>query len=208
MEQKTIQKFVAAFEEVAKQMNAEDYDWMADRAAQMVPMIRITADLIEKSKSRADLTAWLEKFPEPEPSLVDFIVRAVHTVPRAFGSTIRDIVMTHNLPSPLKGRPRISQKTAYEVCTFISDLYGRNGVPILHAKQRAARRFGLSPRSIDRLWTDRARILRNSDHEITEGLWRRFAEVMRNPEGFQKLVGKEQGIKMKSKKRVDRPNSP
>lgn len=79
-----------------------------------------------------------------------------------FGLVAREIVIElaervrQALPSEREGRRRLlSPERAGMVCAFVADLYGKGVKPLRLAKARAAKRFGVSDRMVERAWKDR-----------------------------------------------------
>lgn len=96
---------------------------------------------------------------EQRQARVEFLREVFQQVPSLTRSLAIELAgrAKQNLPPSPGGRPRIATpERAQAVCGFIGRLFGQ-GVPLQAAKQRAAQRFALSQRTVDRIWAQRGK---------------------------------------------------
>lgn len=79
---------------------------------------------------------------------------------------MRDAVETGLLAPEHRGPPFIAPEKRRDICEFVLDLHGKKGLSERVAKERAAQKFNVSRRSVDRIWLNRVEILKDS--EITQ----------------------------------------
>jgi hypothetical protein len=66
------------------------------------------------------------------------------------------------------GRPVVLADSAKdEICDSVSDLY-RKGVALTLAKERSAERFGVSMRSVERVWRQRNKLAERKPQTIAD----------------------------------------
>lgn len=107
------------------------------------------------SRSREELTASLLGGPDPNPGELETWLAFIRTLPYFLRSSFGG--MAKSLPPPPGGRPReLTPQECMEVCVQIGQLYGQ-GVQVVDAQKRMAKRYGVSLRTIQRAWQDRAK---------------------------------------------------
>ena len=97
---------------------------------------------------------------EQRQARVEFLREVFQQIPSLTRSLAIELAgrAKQNLPPSPGGRPRIATpEQAQAVCGFIGRLFSQ-GVTLQTAKQRAAQRFALSQRTVDRIWAQRGKL--------------------------------------------------
>jgi len=112
------------------------------------------------SRSRKELTAALLAGPDPDPEEFERWLAFIRILPYFLRSSLQGIAKS--LPPPPGGRPReLTPQQCMQVCLLIGQLYGQ-GVELPDAQRRMAQRYGVSLRTIQRVWQQRAKWKSNS----------------------------------------------
>jgi hypothetical protein len=98
--------------------------------------------------------------PDFPPAEEPLAVAAFRTLPQFLAIQVRQQLpsVLKELPGGKKGRRRAlsgDQQTA--LCNFIGKLY-LNGVEMRNCKKRASSYFDISPRTVERIWANRAKV--------------------------------------------------
>ncbi len=150
----TREKVVSAVEKSIVRVGAENYE---DGMGKAIRITRLALILVEKIETKENLRALLDKSPElskGEESLVLLLFRSLpHVLRLIFIWLANDAKKT--LPSISAGRPNsTTTETRQAVVNHIGHLH-TNGLTFKDAKKRAAQKFGQSPRTIERIWSQR-----------------------------------------------------
>ena len=163
MKPETVAMLLKAYDEMAQQIGAESYDAAVEKTLKLFPFVRFVMGIVEKGKNRGELVAWLNDWPDLDTPLLESMIKMIRAAPGMVGTFTNKAAKSEMLPTP-KGRPPISPELKYKICTFIIDSYGKRSVQINQAKQRAARRFGVSRHSVERIWRNREKIFASEDY--------------------------------------------
>jgi hypothetical protein len=110
-------------------------------------------------RTREALLAKLLKEPEPEPFELDAQIEAIHLLPYTIRKVMPEAMheLKHRLPQDPGGRPRgLNGDEPRQVCEEIGKLVAR-GVRVMDAQNRVAQGKGVSVRTVQRAWQERAR---------------------------------------------------
>jgi len=107
------------------------------------------------SSSRKELTAALLAGPDPNPEEFERWLAFIRILPHFLRSSLQGIAKT--LPPSPGGRPReLTPQECMQVCLLIGQLFGQ-GVELPDAQKRMAQRYGVSLRTIQRVWQQRVK---------------------------------------------------
>jgi hypothetical protein len=152
-------QLISACEEGCQKMGADFYEVMK-RAPQIAEKWKRYSALFQQiwnnARNREELTAFLLRIgPDPNPVELETVLTILRTVPYVLRNHLQSAAKT--LPSSPGGRPRgLSPEQSKELCLQIGTLYGQ-GVELPAAQKRMARRYGVSLRTIQRTWRERAK---------------------------------------------------
>ena len=140
-------------------------------------------EMIEAIRSREALTAFIKSAPE---EVVQYLPIAAALIQMAPGIVTSEVIrMVHqsakdNPVSVPSGRPVVLADSAKdEICDSVSGLH-RKGVPLTVAKARSAERFGVSMRSVERVWRQRDKLAERKPQTIAD-LFEAFQGLGRTP---------------------------
>lgn len=110
----------------------------------------------EHASSREELAAFLlTTGPDLGPVDLETVLALIRTMPYLLRSQLQGVAK--RLPPSPGGRPRgLSSEESRAVCQQIGTLFGQ-GVRLPDAQKRMARRHGVSLRTIQRAWRERAK---------------------------------------------------
>ena len=150
-------QLISACEQSCQKMGADFYEVMK-RAPQVAEKWKRYAALFQEvwnnAKNREELTAFLLTGPDPNPEELEAVLTLIRTVPFVLRNHLQRAAKS--LPPSPGGRPReLSPEQSKEVCLQIGQLYGL-GVELPKAQKRMAQRYGVSLRTIQRAWQERA----------------------------------------------------
>jgi hypothetical protein len=178
MKPETIQRIMDAADETAKEMGVKNFDEVAEVVRKSAPICRFVFDFFETIKTRNEFSDLASKKNEPEPELVESLIRIIRAIPGFLASRMREAVKADVFPPAPKGRRSIDPDIRRDICLFIQDLQVKKGTSERVAKQRAAQHFHVSLRSVHRIWNERVEILKDS--EMTPAaIFKRFTEIVR-----------------------------
>jgi hypothetical protein len=105
------------------------------------------------------------KLSDVNPELMETVLTLIRTIPYLLRRSFQDA--TQSLPPSPGGRPReLLPEQCKEICLRIGQLYGV-GVEVRDAQKRMAQRYGVSLRTIQRAWQERAKWNSHSLQENT-----------------------------------------
>jgi Trp operon repressor len=105
--------------------------------------------------NREQLTELLLAGPDSSPEEMETVLTIIRTLPYLLRNYLQDTAKA--LPPSPGGRPReLTPEQRKEVCLRIGQLYG-TGVEVRDAQKRMAQRYGVSLRTIQRAWQERAK---------------------------------------------------
>ena len=105
--------------------------------------------------NREQLTELLLAGPDSSPEEIETMLTIIRTLPYLLRSYLQDTAKA--LPPSPGGRPReLTPEQRKEVCLQIGQLYGM-GVEVRDAQKRMAQHYGVSLRTIQRAWQERAK---------------------------------------------------
>jgi hypothetical protein len=152
------ERLISETEQSFQKMGLDFYETIK-RAPTVVEKWRRYAPLFQQLWSHAtgrnQLTAFLLTGPDPSPEEIETVLSLIRTVPYLLRSYLQDAAKS--LPPSPGGRPQeLNPEQRKEVCLQIGQLYGL-GVEVRDAQKRMAQRYGVSLRTIQRAWQERAK---------------------------------------------------
>ncbi|MBS1800476.1 MAG: hypothetical protein JSS95_11700 [Acidobacteria bacterium] len=112
---------------------------------------------MEHVRTREQITALLDDEPEPSVSKLWAFESVLQYAPFLLNRLVRKIAKdaTKGLPgSPSGPKPVVDDSQKQAICHYIGGLYAA-GVSLTDAQKRAAMRWGISLRSVQRIWAER-----------------------------------------------------
>lgn len=112
---------------------------------------------MEHIRTREQITALLDAEPEPSASKLWALESVLQYAPFLLNRLVRKIATdaAKGLPgSPSGPKPVVDDSQKQAICQYIGDLYAA-GVSLTNAQKRAAMRWNMSLRSIQRIWAER-----------------------------------------------------
>jgi len=113
----------------------------------------------EPLKNRKTISAWFDQVPEPGPEDEAMLVACCEMLPTLLRMNVQAFAeeLSKTMPHAPGGRPQaLSPDAQKEICKFIGQLHSE-GVELREAKKRASRKWDVSVRTVQRLWSTRAR---------------------------------------------------
>jgi hypothetical protein len=113
---------------------------------------------MENVRTREQIIALLDAEPEPSASTVWALGQIAHFAPYLANRVVKKIAkdsvkdLRENPPGP---KPVVEDWQKPLICAFIRDLYGNNKVSVQDAQRRAAAKWGIGLRSVERIWAER-----------------------------------------------------
>ena len=113
---------------------------------------------MENVRTREQIVALLDAEPEPSPATIRVIEAVIRFAPYLLNRLVKKVAkdalkgLAENPPGP---KPVISESEKPLIIAFIRDLYVYREVSVQDAQRRAAMKWSVSFRSIERLWAER-----------------------------------------------------
>lgn len=156
MDEKIREKMVSALENAVHTAGAKDYE---DGMNQATKLIEFAHNGVQSIRTIKGLRATLDSCPPMSKSEEKVALLTLNLLPQLFRIALKMAAAKATLPPPSGGRPRATTANkTQEVLDFVSELF-RKGSRLNVAKDRAAKKYGLSLRTIERLWSKRESIL-------------------------------------------------
>jgi hypothetical protein len=146
-------------------------------------VMHVCLDYVQQSvagaRTRADMIAMCGQFELPDEQARMFIA-AVDAMPMVLQSGLdafrQAAVQTMEAPRIVGRKRSLDVAQQAEVCSFIGTLFGQ-GVPLKLCQLRASQRFGVSRRTVERAWQQRAQLAQqatvNKPDPVTALKWLR-----------------------------------
>ena len=153
-------EFLRAADEAVQQVGCESFDKAVDLVCRLAEGL---APYVHAMRTRERLIAMFDQMEDTPPEMEAFAVAFIRRLPQLFA-----VVVTENVPSAVQEflperkrgrRSAISEQDQAALCNYIGELHVRKGVAEAVAKSRAAQKFGVSLRTVHRIWNDRAAIM-------------------------------------------------
>lgn len=147
-------RILDAADEVFRAAGAADFETGIQTVCTMFERLLQVA---ERLKSREAVRTMLTELPDVPRDQEELVVSAVRMVPAFLRAEVIPNVNTalKDLPRlPGGRRPSLTPEASVQLCSFIAELYGK-GVRLKACKQRAAQRFGIGLRTVERVWSQR-----------------------------------------------------
>ncbi len=112
---------------------------------------------LENVRTREQIVALLDAEPEPSASTIWMCESVTDYAPFLVNRFVKKVAKeaAKNLPeNPSGPKPVIAESEKPLICAFIKELYG-NKVSVQDAKRRASKKWGVSVRSVERVWAER-----------------------------------------------------
>ncbi len=159
MRQEVCDQLLSECEQTCQKMGVDFYEAMKG-APRVVERLKGYATRFqqfwEHAGNREELASFLlTTGPELQPVELETALALIRTVPYLLRSQFQSVAK--RLPPSPGGRPRgLSPEESRAVCQQIGTLFGQ-GVRLPDAQKRMARRHGVSLRTIQRAWRERAK---------------------------------------------------
>jgi len=151
------EKIVSAFERAIQVAGAKGYE---DGIKQALRLIDFAYSGVRSMQTTDELRNVLDALPplsEREQQILLYLVSQLPQLLRT-GLKLASHKAASTLPAAGNGRPpAASAEEAQEILNYISELHRKN-CTLRVAKERAAKKYRKSKRTIDRIWTNRASI--------------------------------------------------
>jgi hypothetical protein len=136
---------------------AKDYE---DGMRQATNLIEFARNGVQSIQTIEGLRTALDSWPPMSRCEEKIMLLLMDQLPQVLRIGFRMVAAKAKatLPAPSGGRPRATTANkTQEVLDFVSELF-RKGSRLRVAQARAAKKYGLSPRTIERLWSNRESI--------------------------------------------------
>jgi hypothetical protein len=157
MKREFCERVMLECEQLGQKMGMDFYQTMKKAPAvveRWKPYILTAQHIWQNANNREEAIQYLLNLPDPKPEDFEKVVTFLGTLPYLLRGLLQEAAK--GLPPPPGGRPHgLNPDQCREVCRQIGQLYGE-GVELAEAKLRMARRYGLSPSTIQRAWKKRA----------------------------------------------------
>jgi hypothetical protein len=121
---------------------------------------------LENVRTREQIAALLDIEPEPSASTIRAFEWVIHFAPFLLNRLVKKVVkdaVKGLRENPSGPKPVVEQSQRRAICQYIGSLYG-DGVSKKDAQKRAAMKWGVSVRSVERVWAQRGRY---DEHEMS-----------------------------------------
>ena len=151
------QQYLAGLDELMRKVGVNTFEEALAIAKGILLTLASKIDELGDRKAFEDKLSQIELFPEEE-----WMIQAIaENLPILFGFLVRsisqDFAKEFPAPPPTPGRPKsLEQTQKSEVCEFVGKLFSQ-GTQLGLCKKRAAQKFGVSTRTVERIWADRKR---------------------------------------------------
>jgi len=162
------EKIVTAIENGVRAAGAIDYEGGMKQAEKL---IEFAYSGVRSIRTIEELRSALDSCPPMSKSEEKIVLLSMQLLPQVLriGLKMAAKKATSTLPSSPAGRPRATTATeTQELLIYISELH-RKGCSLKVAKIRASMKYGHSPRTIERLWSNRGAI-REDEPNIQDAL--------------------------------------
>jgi hypothetical protein len=163
-------RILAAADEASRKLGADTFEQGVEMAYRLSASV---TELLDKIRTREQFAAVLDGMPDLPVGKEGLAAAAFRMIPEFISTQMREHASTwlKELPGTPTGRRRALRSTEQAaVCRYMGTLLGE-GVDCKTCKKRAAQRFGVGVRTIERAWARRAVL-------ATEFAEPDFAEVM------------------------------
>jgi hypothetical protein len=184
VDEKMREKMVLALENAVRVAGARDYE---EGMKQAKKLIDFADNGIQSIQTIEGLRKTLDSCLPTSKSEEKVVLLAIKLLPQLLrvGLKMAAKKAVSALPPPPAGRPRVTTANkTQEVLIFISELH-RKGCSLKVAKGRASRRFEISLRTIERLWSNRGSV---HEDEPTFKEVLRFIQTGESPSGQSGLA--------------------
>jgi hypothetical protein len=152
-------QLISECEQTCQKMGVDFYQVMtgAPRVAEKLKgYARLFQQFWEHAGNREELAAFLRTTgPDLGPVELETMLAIIRTVPTLLRNQLQGVAK--RLPPSPGGRPRgLSPEKSRDVCLQVGMLLGQ-GVRLPDAQKRMAKRYGVSMRTIQRAWRERAK---------------------------------------------------
>lgn len=153
MDRKSRTQFISGMEKAFKAVGATNMEDGCEKAAKV---FEVLATMIRRFGNREELEKLLAA-DQVSPEEQRIAVAAAEQLPVLMNVALQALseMVAKDLPVPPKGRPKsLTIAKERQVCEYIGKLFS-SGTPLKIAKQRTARKFGVSCTTVERIWADR-----------------------------------------------------
>lgn len=157
-------RVIAAGDESARQMGVGSLDQAIDLVYQIGERLK---PFMEQMRTREKLIATLDQMEDIPPEEEPLALALFANFPKLLGVELRQQLpeALKSLPGLDKGRKRsLTNREQAQLCDFVSDLYNR-GVTMRDCKKRAAQRFNVGVRTVERTWSNRRNVTNERSEE-------------------------------------------
>lgn len=156
MDRDRAERIVETYETLIKMAGAQSLEDEMARVRRAGAYVQKYLPLVmEMHSGREELIAATAALPDDYAPMVEAFMAAVPELVRVLFARLYKGT-SKAFPTPLGGRRSVPTKQRTEVCQFILAAFGRS-VPLGMAQKRAAAKFGLGLRTVQRIWRDRSR---------------------------------------------------
>lgn len=165
-------RVLAACDELAKSAGASSFEEMVDKACVVLESL---ASFMGEIRTRDQAIAALDKMDATgaEEKLLLAGIRMVPMLARFGTKKVTKDVESNFGSFPTGRKPVLKGEQAMAAIEYIADLHKR-GTELGTAIQRAAQRFGVGFRTVERVWNNREEILKNGPEPHFEDVVRRL----------------------------------
>jgi hypothetical protein len=173
---KSAEAFVSGVEAILMENGFKHPYEMGERLFQW--LVR-NPEAVAAIRSHEALTHFLESQEDDAERFLRPVLALMRMVPMIVEKEVARVVQRSLREHPIKispGHPKAVEDDAVkrQICDSVSDLY-RKGIGLTDAQQRIADRYGISPRSVQRYWSQRQIFGENKPESIRDLL----AEILK-----------------------------
>lgn len=148
------EEILGSLEKAVRVVGAQNLDEALATISQVLE--RLNA-FFQTVKNRQALADFFDQVDVQSATEEQFLLVGFRFMPQIVRGLLGDIAgkAAKDLPAPPGGRPHsLTVAQEQEICQFVAGLYGQ-GVELVSAKKRAGQKFGVSARTVQRVWSNR-----------------------------------------------------
>jgi hypothetical protein len=152
------QQYLSALDDLMKKVGVGTFEEGRAIAKGIFLALASKMDELGDRKIFEDKLAQIELSAEEE-RMIQAIVENLPILLGVLGRSVsQDFAKEFPAPPPTPGRPKsLEQTQKSEVCEFVGKLFSQ-GTQLGLCKKRAAQKFGVSARTVERIWADRKKM--------------------------------------------------
>jgi hypothetical protein len=150
------EKLIERMEEAVRWAGSPDFETGMEVAYRFFDVMR---DGVARMKTKDDVRKFFDDLPDPSPLEEALILASAKFAPQMISSAVKKFaaMIAADTPRLPRGRPKTDFQEKARIVAYVGKLHIQ-GCSLELSKTRAAKRFGVSESTVQRIWDDRASI--------------------------------------------------